>query len=395
MAGVCHAPGPEDPLVRSLLGVVDCNVRDLVHSGYSAIFQANSPFAGLLTTLLTLYVAFMGYRLITGRTQLRVTDFALNAVKLGGVLALATQWDTYQTLVYGFLFQGPQQLATAMLAAIQPDALSQHGDVFDGLQAAFDALSNFGAGYASHSPTAVSPLLGGAGFGAFMLTSSASILLLSSLGVLLAAKIVLGLLLAMGPIFIALLLFDSTRGVFEGWMRASIAFAFAPLAATLLLGLALVMLEPSLRQMEELQKQHVYTLGPVYGVMMLILVFAGVSLGALIAGGMIASGFRLPSLGQGEPARDAAAGQAPRVTILDQPRAARVAAAATALDRRDSSSSFSATQSIERRTTLANSPERGTRDQAEPARLGQQARRTARPRPQRPGAPNPTLRTAR
>ncbi|MFV4649150.1 type IV secretion system protein, partial [Mycobacterium tuberculosis] len=106
--------------MRSLLGVVDCNVRDLVHSGYSAIFQANSPFAGLLTTLLTLYVAFMGYRLITGRTQLRVTDFALNAVKLGGVLALATQWDTYQTLVYGFLFQGPQQLATAMLAAIQP-----------------------------------------------------------------------------------------------------------------------------------------------------------------------------------------------------------------------------------------------------------------------------------
>jgi type IV secretion system protein VirB6 len=389
MAGACPAPGPEDPLVRSLLGVVDCNVRELVHSGYMAIFQPTSALSGLLTALLTIYVAILGYRLLIGRSQLTVSDFALNAVKLGAVIALATQWDTYQTLVYGFLFQGPQQLAGTMLGAVQPDSSIFHGDVFDGLQTAFDDLSGFGAGYASHAPAAASPLLGGAGFGAFLLTSSASILLLSSLGVLLVAKIVLGLLLAVGPIFIALLLFESTRGVFEGWLRASLAFAFAPLTATLMLGVALTMLEPSLLQMENLQKQHIYTLGPVYAVMTLILVFAGVSAGALIAGGMIATGFRLPRLRNAAATTTSAAQSRTDVSLVNQSRASRVAAAATALDRRDTTSMVSEIRSSERRTERTGLAERGVRLAPEPARLGQQSRRTATPRTGRTAAPRP------
>ena len=64
--GSCPAPSPDDPLVRSLLGTVDCNVRDLVHTGYTAIFQPGSAISGLLTALLTIYVAIMGYRLLLG-----------------------------------------------------------------------------------------------------------------------------------------------------------------------------------------------------------------------------------------------------------------------------------------------------------------------------------------
>jgi type IV secretion system protein VirB6 len=47
-------------------------------------------------------------------------------------------------------------------------------------------------------------------------------------------------------VFIALVLFDSTRGLFEGWLRAALAFA-SPARARLL-GIALVMLQPSLRR---------------------------------------------------------------------------------------------------------------------------------------------------
>jgi type IV secretion system protein VirB6 len=366
-----------------LLGVVDCNVRELVRSGYLAIFQPSSPLAGLLTALLTIYIAIVGYRLLIGRAQLNVSDFALNAVKLGAVVALATQWDTYQTVVYGFLFQGPQQLAGTMLTSVQPDSSIVHGDVFDGLQTAFDDLNGFGAGYASHAPAAASPLLGGAGLGAFLLTSSASILLLSSLGVLLAAKIVLGLLLAVGPIFIALLLFESTRSVFEGWLRAGLAFAFAPLATTLLLGVALTMLEPSLLQMEDLQKQHIYTLGPAYSVVTLILVFAGVSAGALGAGAMIAAGYRLPRLGAAPPARDGARVTPLTTTVVIQPQAARVAAAAAAMDRRDASFILSESRSGERRVTVsAPSDVSNPRAAAEVTRLGQQTqRRASAPKP--------------
>ena len=388
MAGACPVSSPDDPLVQGLIGVVDCSVRELVHSGYSSIFQPNGALAGVLTAILTLYVALIGYRLLLGRGQLSVGEFALTAVKLGGVLALATQWDTYQTVIYNLLFQGPQQLADAMLVNVQPDSSSFHGDVFDGLQRAFDDLTRFSTGYAGHSPAQASPLLGGAGFAAFLLTSSGSILLLSSLGVLLAAKIVLGLLLAIGPVFIALFLFDSTRGLSEGWLRAALAFAFAPLAITLLLGVTLTMLEPALLQIEALQAKGVYTLAPVYSVMTLIMVFAAVALGALVAAGTIASGFKLP--GRHTPAGDArtvAQSRPAAATLVLLPRAARVAAAATALDRRDTISSFSSRESTsDRRTSLIAAEPRNAREIAtQPVRLGEQ-RRTIRPRSTRPNA---------
>ena len=404
MAAACPIPGPEDPVVPSLLAVVDCNVQGLVRAGYSSLFASSGPFAALLTSLLTIFVAVIGYRLLLGRSQLRITDLALTMVKLGIVLALATRWEAYQTLVYDFLFDGPAQLAGTMLNAVQPEGSVFRGDVFTGLQRALDALNVFATGYSRQVPTTTSPLLGGPSFGAMALTLSSGVLLLSSLGVLLAAKIVLGLLLAVGPIFIMLLLFDSTRGVFEGWLRACLAFAFAPLASTLLLGVALTMLEPPLVQMAELTTQNAYPLGPVYSVLTLVLVFAGVSLGFLVAGGMIASGLRLPS-GRAETAgADAQASTAAgESAVVSQPRAVRIAAAAAAMERRDTvllggggrnatilqgAAGGSEAGGFDRRTNIAaaTTVERGRDGGAPETRLGQAPRRTARPRPQRAGA---------
>lgn len=402
MAVACPAPAPEDPLVQGLLSTVDCNVQSLVYGGYSSLFAPGSPFAAVLTALLTVFVAMIGYSLLLGRGRMRVGDVALTAVKLGAVLALTTQWSTYQAVVYAFLFDGPQQLAGAMLTRVQPDGSAAAGDVFGGLQRTFDLLTAFADGYAKAAPVTASPLMGGAGSGAMMLSASAAILLLSSLGVLLAAKVVLGLLLAVGPVFIALLLFDSTRGLFEGWLRAALAFAFAPLTATLLLGVALTMLEPSLVQLSELSAQRSYPLGPVYGVLTLVLVFTGVSAGMIVAGGMIAGGFRLPGRsGDGASAFERGQPARPAEVLVDQPRAARVAAATAALDRRESAvlardaagaSGGGGGGEGDRRLFVAavnDAPERGPRDRlaaAPDARIGQAPRRGARPRTARFGA---------
>ncbi|MBW3617792.1 MAG: type IV secretion system protein [Proteobacteria bacterium] len=411
MAGACPVPAPEDPLVRGMLTVVDCNVQQLVRSGYASLFEPSGAFSAVLTSLLTIFVAIFGYRLLLGRAQLRISDLALTMIKLGAVLALATRWDLYQGLVYNALFQGPAQLASGMLGAVQPEGSAFRGDVFDGLQRAFDHLTFFAGEYAKQVPTtaAPSPLLGGVGFGAMALTLAATTLLLASLGVLLAAKVVLALLLAIGPIFIVLLLFDATRGVFEGWLRASLAFAFAPLAVTLLLGVALTMLEPVLLQMNELRAQNLYPLGPVYSVLLLALVFAGVSAGLIVAGGMIATGFKLPQRRDARGVEESGAGAADAAAPAQQTRAARVAAAAASADRREAfaqtprgfvegprgSTSLAQAFSNEggvgagsdRRTTIVTAGDRGASASVAPpeSRLGQSSRRRAQPRPVRDG----------
>jgi len=400
MAGACPALSPDDPLVRSLLGTVDCNVQDLVQTGYATLFQPSGVFVTAITALLTIYVALFGYRLMLGRTQLNVGDLALTAVKLGVVLALATQWGAYQAIVYRTLFFAPEQLADIMLHGLRAHGSVRDGNVFDGLQRAFTDLTAFSPAQPPGAPTApisggvLSTLLSKAGFESMLMLISAVILLLSSLGVLLACKVVLGLLLAVGPIFIALLLFDSTRGLFEGWLRAAIGFALAPLAVTLLLGLALNLLEPSLQQIEVMRQVNSYTPGVAFGVMVLVVVFAGVSLGLVAAGAVIAGGFRLPQPGRSVEGAFAPSA-APTIVDADQaspPRASRTAAAMAAQGRRDAAIFARAavspiiTSGADRRTPFAVGAV--ARDVTAPileTRLGQ-SRRSASPHLARRGA---------
>jgi type IV secretion system protein VirB6 len=396
MAGSCPSPAPNDPIVHQLTTTVDCNVHTLAHDGYAALFGPSGGFGGVLTVALTIYVALLGYQLMLGRGQLRVSDFAVRAVSLGAVLALATQWDTYQAVVYSLLFDGPRHMAAAVLSGIQPPQSIFRTDVFDGLQRAFDDLTGSATGYAAHAAPNANPLLGGTSLGALLLTAAGSTLLLSTLGVILASKIVLGLLLGLGPLFIVLFLFDTTRGVFEGWLRATLAFAFAPLLAILLLGVILVILEPNLLQIEQQNAAGVFVLAPTYAVVILIMVFVGVMSGALIAVGMIASGFRLPKraradLDSSQTGR-AAPSQADREVAI-QSRAARSAAAAVAMERRDAMI-FGATSAgggggeTERRMTIIGGGARAERSGgaggvAAPPRLGQETRRASGPRAMR------------
>jgi type IV secretion system protein VirB6 len=397
MAGSCPAPGPNDPIVHQLTTTVDCNVQTLAHDGYSALFGAGGGFGGVLTVALTLYVALLGYQLMLGRGQLRVSDFAVRAVSLGAVLALATQWDTYQAVVYRLLFDGPRQIAAVVLAGIQPPQSIFRADVFDGLQRAFDDLTGFANGYATRAPANANPLLGGTSLGALLLTAAGSTLLLSTLGVILASKIVLGLLLGLGPLFIVMFLFDATRGVFEGWLRATLAFAFAPMIAILLLGVILVILEPNLLQIEQQNAAGVYVLAPTYAVVILILVFVGVMTGALIAVGMIAGGFKWPRRGLAT-VDGAEAGRTPDSQTLravaTQSRAEQTAAAAAAQDRRDAlilggaGAAGAGASLVERRTNVeggsrARSDGAGAAGVAAPVRLGQDTRRVSGPRAMR------------
>lgn len=230
-----------------------------------------------------------------------------------------------------------------MMGAIQPAGGATQGDVFANLQTAYDEMQRSAAYFTQHSLSTASPLQGGNAWGALALNASALLVLLTSLGAVLAAKIVLGLLLGLGPVFVALFLFDATRGVFEGWLRASIAFALAPLMAILGLVVQLTLVAPELARLVEMRTQGVVDLAPANAIFLLTLISTGVSLALAIAVAMIAMGLRLPrvnaavaSFTQTASTSSIArqdlriAGAAPA-----EPRALAIAAAASAMERRE------------------------------------------------------------
>lgn len=346
MVLACPVPPPETGLVQGLLYSVDCNTQGLVQSAYGVLAEPGGVVAVALTSALTIYVALLGLQLMLGRAPLNIGELTMTMLKIGVVLVLATSWPTYQQLVFDTLFRGPEQLGAMMLRSIQPEGSVFIGNPFDGLQLAYDQLTRGAAFYASKAAPTASPFTGGPAFAAFALNSAGVLMLMGTLGLMLAAKIALALLLALGPVFAGFLLFDSTRGLFEGWLRASISLALVPLLATMTLVVQLTLMEPLLIRMIELRGQGIVDLAPPTAAFLLTLIVGGVALAILAAIGFIASGLRIGGAGSAgraaetrplaAPATQAAAPTAMRPVQLEmQPRAQAVAAAAASLERRD------------------------------------------------------------
>lgn len=388
MPGFCPTPAAELGFVKGLLGSVDCNVHEVSAAAYGALAQSNSPMAAILTALLTLYIAVIGFQLLIGRAPLRIGDLTLSAVKIGAVIALATQWPTYQQLVFDTLFRGPEQLVASMLPALQPQG-AVAGDPFGDLQLAYDQMQAAATYFSRHSLSVVSPFQGGAGLAALQLNAAGFLMLMDTLGAVLTAKIVLGLLLGLGPLFLGLLLFEATRGVFEGWLRATIGFALVPLVAVFGLVLQLSLVAPHLEVLRQTQAQNLVDFGPATAILLLTLVATMVSCALAIAVGVIAGGFRLRSFRAARvesamaPTYAAPVGQTPLLTSrapyaeASQPRVVTIAAAAAAMERREISEVGGAP--APRRLSVASRRE-DTGAGSGPPSFGRSYRRTAQPR---------------
>jgi type IV secretion system protein VirB6 len=332
MIGQCAAPSAQSGLVRGLLETVDCNLREGVQGSYQAFFGPGSTLSAVMTILLTLYVALLGFRLLTGRTDLRVGDLPMIAIKLGAVVLLTTSWASYQTLVFALLFDGPAELANSLLASVPLNTGAGPSDIFARLQRTFDQLTQAasalalvdeggganasgiglkGGGFVVQAAPGTDPkalqsitpviqmrsaLQGGPAFGATALWLSAVTMLVSTLGLLILAKLMLGLLLAVGPLFVGLLLFESTKGFFEGWLRTSLGFALVPLATVVFMTGLLASLEPSLAALEAARVAQRYALEPVLTVLVIVLTFTLVFASVMGLCTRLVSGFRLPDL---------------------------------------------------------------------------------------------------
>jgi type IV secretion system protein VirB6 len=288
---ICAAD-PNLGLVTGLLGTVDCYIGDFAQGSYRGLVGPGTMFATVFTALLTIYIALMGYQLLLGRGGLRLTDLPLTALKVGLVLSFLTSWAAYQTLVYDFLFSGPSEIARVLLAQTDRFGATTGGDVFTGLERSFYALTNAAEVYGRQAGGNVNILQGGPALGSGLLWMSAVTMLLVTVGMIVAMKIVLGFLLAVGPVFIGLFLFDATRGLFDGWLRTTVAFALAPLAITVFAAAMLLMLGPAVQRLGELTSQNRFDMGTIVTVAIIVAVSVIVMLQALRAAFGIASGLQ-------------------------------------------------------------------------------------------------------
>lgn len=304
-AGCQAVPG--GGFVGGILDYVDCQAQTIGAGGYLALGAPGSTLSLLVTGLLTLFVALFGYRMLLGRTP-GMSDGILSIAKVGIVLALAFSWPAYRTLVYDIALHAPAELAAEVgRPAGLPGSEGGLVERLDNADRALVALGVLGTGAGTVAPAvgpgtdigrqpspAFDPIaLGGARF----------FYLAGAVGALAALRLIAGLMLALGPFFIAFLLFESTRGLFEGWVRVLAGAALGALGTAIVLGVELALIEPWLAQLLAWRTAGYAIAGVPTELFVVSFIFSLCVFAMVIASWRLTVGFALPVGWRAAPGR--------------------------------------------------------------------------------------------
>ena len=304
--------------VAAALTAVDCIASQVSEQAFNRLFGADGQFGTVLLILLTLYVAFFGFSLMLGRSNLSVRAVIPKMMTIGLVLTFATSFAAFQTVFYNLIVLGPNYVAGVITDTGGADATANFATKLDIVFLAVQEASTGQEDISAFSPPG-------------MMWLGAMLLLLGTVGLLVTARIGLALLLAVGPIFVVLALFNGTRGLFVGWLKGLVMLAIAPLFAVVGGSIMLEMAVPILAalvavpgQIDQQAAMAFFLVGAVHMALMFMVLKVATS---MVAGWQV-FGLATPDKATDTSAEPARMTPAPAVVAATAPRSMQVAPAA-------------------------------------------------------------------
>ena len=205
--------------VAAALKGVDCVAGEASAAAFNRLFASGGQLSMVLTLVLTLFIALFAFALLTGRTNVGVRSLVPRMMTLGLVLTFATSWIAYQSVVWSLAVLTPDYLA-GILTGSEGSATDTFAQKIDVVFIAIQEASGGNEEFSAFSPEG-------------MMWLGAMLFMLGTVGLLVTTKIALGVLVALGPLFVVMALFNGTRGLFTGWIKGLTMCALAPLFAVL------------------------------------------------------------------------------------------------------------------------------------------------------------------
>ena len=238
-----------------------------------------------VVTLGTVYVMIWGYLQLTGRIEEPFVAGVKRIVTLAVVLGVGLHLWLYNTLLVDTFYNAPTEFAAAVVGASSPvqtiDAIWNAGG------AVADQLYRDGSGFnASHLGYML------AGVAVWLVVG---LLCVYTVFLLALSSVALSVLLALGPLFVAFLLFDTTRRFFEAWLAQLANYALITIL-TVMVAVLMLHLVQSYAQQTEALGTAIHTVDALNMLLATVLVFLFLRQVMPIAAGL-AGGVALNSLG--------------------------------------------------------------------------------------------------
>jgi len=276
-----------------------------------------------IVTAATVYVMVWGYLQLSGRIEEPLVTGLRRIILLAVVLGAALHLWLYNTVIVDTFYRAPAQLASVVVGAPDPvatiDTIWSQGGAVAGFLWNNGGVFNGDFGY--YVAGAIVWVLMG-------------LLCVYAMFLIALSSIALAVLLALGPLFLALLLFDATRRFFEAWLAQLANYAFITVLTVLVAALLLQIVESYAAQTAA-RGAAIVTVDALNMVLVAVLVFLLMRqimpIAAALAGGVSLNSFGVVSRFAGWGARRGTAAALGAAALAAQPLlAARAAAPAPA-----------------------------------------------------------------
>lgn len=158
-------------------------------------------------TLLSIYVLFWGLCHILGLIREPIIDAVKRFIKLGFILGIALSFSTYNDYVVETITKGPEEFASAFVEGYQ--------NIGETLQTIFNNMWEIGNKFWEQGGifSSIGPYIF-----AIIIYVIACIVTAYAAFLIILSKISIAILIAVGPFFIILTMFESTKRFLEQWV---------------------------------------------------------------------------------------------------------------------------------------------------------------------------------
>lgn len=239
----------QQPLAEPLFTAIDTTSIAFYQAASGLIAgSVQGPFR----TFVVIYLIVLGIAHWRGLISEPIGDAVMRILKIGLITIIVFKGTVYASALSTWIYQTPQQLLDVVAPAVTSriPGTATPGNAMDAvLKTTADAYDIFMVASMSQPWNAFATVLY-LELSALLLWLMVLLAMVVALAVMLLAKLLLSILLALGPLFVAFLLFDTTRPMFSAWLGQCLTqiftFVIAGITVLIMTFVAMANLEASL-----------------------------------------------------------------------------------------------------------------------------------------------------